>query len=137
MIRKPKCRHPGCYLTGPAGRGRICIATTRYGNCFCAARQLPSTHGLRGRTYYCLLGLLAVTGLRISEARNLQTEDVDSEEGILTVRGAKFGKSRLVPIHPSTRKVLSDYAARRDHFLWQAARLPLFRIWTWDSAGWR
>ena len=82
-----------------------------------AAQRLPSTHGLRGRTYYCLLGLLAVAGLRISEARNLQTEDVDLEEGVLTIRGAKFGKSRLVPIHPSTRKVLSDYASRRDHFL--------------------
>jgi integrase len=63
------------------------------------------------------LGLLAVAGLRISEARNLQTEDVDLEEGVLTIRGAKFGKSRLVPIHPSTRKVLSDYASRRDHCL--------------------
>lgn len=86
-----------------------------------AARQLPSAHGLRGPTYYCLLGLLAVAGLRISEARNLQTDDVDLNEGILTIRGAKFGKSRLVPIHPSTRTVLSDYASRRDRFL---ARRP-------------
>jgi integrase len=82
-----------------------------------AARQLPSTHGLRGLTYSSLLGLLAVAGLRISEARNLQTEDVDLKEGVLTIRGAKFGKSRLVPIHPSTCKVLSDYASRRDRFL--------------------
>ena len=82
----------------------------------CAAQQLPSAHGLRGRTYHCLLGLLSVTGLRISEALNLQCEDVDLREGILTVRGTKFGKSRLVPIHPLTRKVLSDYAWRRDRF---------------------
>ncbi len=81
-----------------------------------AARQLP-THGIRAQTFYCLLGLLSVTGLRISEARNLQAEDVDLAEGILTVRCGKFGKSRLVPIHPSTRHVLADYAARRDHFL--------------------
>jgi len=80
------------------------------------ARQLPSVHGLRGLTYYCLLGLLAVAGLRISEALNLQTEDVDLKAGVLTIRGTKFGKSRLVPIHPSTRKVLSDYATRRDRF---------------------
>ena len=86
-----------------------------------AARQLPSAHGLRGETYYCLLGLLTVTGLRISEARNLKTEDVDLREGILTIRGTKFGKSRLVPIHPSTRAVLADYASRRDRFL---ARRP-------------
>jgi site-specific recombinase XerD len=82
-----------------------------------AAQRLPSTHGLRSQTYYCLLGLLTVTGLRISEARNLQTEDVDLKEGVLTIRGAKFGKSRLVPIHASTCKVLSAYASRRDRFL--------------------
>jgi integrase len=86
-----------------------------------AARQLPSAHGLRGPTYYCLLGLLTVTGLRISEARNLKTEDVDLQEGLLTIRGTKFGKSRLVPIHPSTRAVLTDYASRRDRCL---ARRP-------------
>ena len=96
-----------------------------------AAQRLPSAHGLRGPTYHCLLGLLAVTGLRISEARNLQTEDVDLNEGVLTIRGAKFGKSRLVPIHPSTRKVLSDYASRRDRFLARAAR-DLLRIRAWD-----
>ena len=99
-----------------------------------AARRLPSAHGLRGPTYYCLLGLLAVAGLRISEARNLQTEDVDLKEGVLTIRGAKFGKSRLVPIHPSTRKVLSDYASRRDRFLARAAG-DLLRIRARDAAG--
>ena len=57
-----------------------------------------------------------MAGLRISEARNLQTDDVDLNEGILTIRGAKFGKSRLVPIHPSTRTVLSDYASRAGSF---------------------
>ncbi len=86
-----------------------------------AALLLPSAHGLRGATYHCLLGLLAVSGLRISEARNLRTEDVDLQEGILTIQGTKFGKSRLVPIHPSTCTVLSDYASRRDRFL---ARCP-------------
>jgi integrase len=86
-----------------------------------AARQLPSVRGLRGPTYNCLLGLLAVTGLRISETRNLCTDDVDLNQGILTIRGAKFGKSRLVPIHPSTCTVLSDYASQRDRFL---ARRP-------------
>jgi integrase len=72
------------------------------------------------------LGLLAVTGLRISEARNLQTEDVDLKEGILTIRGAKFGKSRWAPIHPSTRKALSAYASRRDRF--PARRPPTFFV---------
>ncbi len=70
---------------------------------------------LRCWTYYCLFGLLAVTGLRLGEALNLRTEDLDWSEGMLTIRGAKFGKSRLVPLHASTCKVLADYAKRRDH----------------------
>jgi integrase len=70
------------------------------------------------RTYYCLLGLLAVSGLRSGEALELRVEDVDLENGILTVRNSKFGKSRLVPIHPSTVDQLRAYLERRtaQHF---------------------
>jgi integrase len=77
---------------------------------------MDSLHPLHRWTYHCFFGLLAVTGLRLSEAINLLTADVDSAEGILTIRNTKFGKSRLVPLHPSTRKVLSAYAKRRDSF---------------------
>lgn len=83
-------------------------------NLLAAARALKSENGLRGHTYYCLLGLLAVTGLRISEALGLQRRDVNLRQGLLTVRGAKFGKSRLVPVHHSTRGVLEQYAKQRD-----------------------
>lgn len=76
-----------------------------------AARQLG---GLRGLTYYCLFGLLCVTGLRISEALNLRPDDVDLVQGIVVIVGTKFGKSRLVPIHASTQEILADYARRRD-----------------------
>ena len=55
-----------------------------------------------------------MTGLRISEALNLQSNDVDWSEGVLTIRGSKFGKSRLIPLHTSSLKVLSEYGARRD-----------------------
>jgi integrase/recombinase XerD len=79
-----------------------------------AARTLS---GLRGATYYCLLGLLSVTGLRISEACNLRPQDVDLKAGLLTIVDAKFGKSRWVPIHPSTRAVLAQYARDRDQYL--------------------
>ncbi len=79
-----------------------------------AAKNLPSTTGLRPYTYSTLLGLLAVTGMRISEATALNREDVDLMQGILTIRRTKFGKSRLVPIHPSTQRALQDYASRRD-----------------------
>ena len=81
-----------------------------------AAQNLHSTSTLKPWTYYCLFGLLATTGMRISEALNLQVRDVDWSEGIITIHGTKFGKSRLVPLHPSTRKVLAAYAERRDRF---------------------
>lgn len=81
------------------------------------ARELPSLQGLASKTYYCLLGLLSVTGLRISEALHLRLEDVDLREGILSIRSTKFGKSRFVPIHASTQKVLRDYAGHRARFL--------------------
>jgi len=79
-----------------------------------AALKIESPHELQPHTYYCLFGLLAVSGLRLGEAINLQPQDVDWAEGVLTIRGAKFGKSRLVPLHPSTLAVLRDYAKLRD-----------------------
>ncbi|MGA8159111.1 MAG: tyrosine-type recombinase/integrase, partial [Rhodoplanes sp.] len=79
-----------------------------------AALKLPAKSGLRPWTYHCLFGLLSVTGLRVSEAQNLELQDVDLRTGVLTIRGAKFGKSRLVPLHASTRRVLADYMARRE-----------------------
>lgn len=79
-----------------------------------AALSLPARGGLRPWTYYCLFGLLSVTGMRIGEARNLELQDVDLRTGVLTIRSGKFGKSRLIPIHASTRRVLADYLARRD-----------------------
>jgi integrase len=66
--------------------------------------------------YYCLFGLLSVSGLRLGEARNLELQDVDLKAGVLTVRGAKFGKDRLVPLHASTCRVLADYIARRQRY---------------------
>lgn len=78
-----------------------------------AALKLSGRVGLRRWTYYCLFGLLSVTGLRLGEARNMELQDVDLRAGVLTIRGAKFGKSRLVPLHGSTCRVLADYLARR------------------------
>ena len=79
-----------------------------------AAKTRPSIDPLRPWTYHCLFGLLAVTGLRLGEALNLRTGDMNWSEGVLTIRGAKFGKSRLVPLHASTCKVLADYTKRRN-----------------------
>ena len=63
--------------------------------------------------YSCLFGLLSVSGLRLGEARNLELHDLDLKAAVLTIRGAKFGKTRLVPLHASACKVLAEYISRR------------------------
>jgi integrase/recombinase XerD len=92
-----------------------------------AALQLSPRQGLRPWTYHCLFGLLAVGGLRISEALKLERPDVDLGEGILTIRQTKFGKTRLVPLHPTTQEVMADYAQRRDRLVHQASS-PCFLL---------
>ncbi len=82
-----------------------------------AALVLPPAGGLRRWTYHCLFGIIAATGMRLSEAIGLQREDADLTEGVLTVRQTKFGKSRLIPLHPSTSSALRSYAERRDAHL--------------------
>ena len=82
-----------------------------------AARHLPSMSGLRPATYTTLLGLLTVTGMRLSEALHLDCTDVEVTRGSLTIRLTKFGKTRCLPLHPSTREVLHQYARFRDQ-LW-------------------
>jgi integrase/recombinase XerD len=82
-----------------------------------ASLSLSPNDALRKWTFHGLLGLLAVSGLRLSEALSLRLNDVDLQNAVLTVRGAKFGKCRLVPIHASTRTVLSRYKSRRDQYL--------------------
>jgi integrase len=82
-----------------------------------AALALPPEDGLRRWTYHALFGLIAVTGMRLSEAMALERDDVDLDAGVLTVRLTKFGKSRLVPLHPTTSAALRIYANRRDAHL--------------------
>jgi len=68
----------------------------------------------RAATYQALISLLAVSGIRIGEALALDHGDLDAGQGVLIVRDAKFGKTRLVPLHPSTTAALTRYAATRD-----------------------
>jgi len=82
-----------------------------------AALALRAKDGLANHTYHCLLSLLSVTGMRISEALNLTLDDVDLVDGILTINSSKFGKSRMVPLHFSTVTALVDYRERRGRFL--------------------
>jgi integrase/recombinase XerD len=90
------------------------------------AGQLASAAGLKGRTYATIFGLLAVTGMRVSEVVALDREDMDLDEGILRIRRTKFGKSRLVAVHDSTRQVLADYARARDRVVRRPAAAAFF-----------
>jgi integrase/recombinase XerD len=81
------------------------------------AARLRSPLGLRAHTYGTLFGLLAATGLRLGEALTLDRDDVDLSAGVLAIRRAKFGKSRFVPVHDSTRRALRRYAQERDLLL--------------------
>jgi integrase len=69
---------------------------------------------LRRATYRTLIGLLAVTGMRVGEAIRLDRSDLDLHHGVLTVRGTKFGKSRELPVHASTVEALRAYLRLRD-----------------------
>jgi integrase len=77
------------------------------------ALAMPTKEDFTKHTLHCLFGLLSVSGLRISEALGLALHDVDLDEGILTIRATKFGKSRLVPLHATTVSVLIEYQQRR------------------------
>lgn len=81
---------------------------------FHAAQELESTQHLLGPTISTLIGLLAVTGMRVGEALALNRDDVDLKQGVLWVRKAKGNKSRLVPVQPSTRQALRQYGRLRD-----------------------
>ena len=79
-----------------------------------ACRQLHPPGGLRGASCAAIFGLIAATGLRISEATGLRRSDVDLDQRLLHIRRAKFGKSRWVPLHPTAAEALRRYAQRRD-----------------------
>lgn len=78
-----------------------------------ATDNLLPAGGLRPLTYRTLLGLLAATGMRISEGLHLKQQDVDLEHELLTIRETKFCKSRLVPLHSTTVAALSRYIKAR------------------------
>jgi len=91
-----------------------------------AARRLSSTTGLRGATYETLFGLIASTGLRISEAVHLRDAEGDLKWGMLTIRQTKFAKSRYVPLHPSTVEILKQYRLLRNSHIEITDETPFF-----------
>jgi integrase/recombinase XerD len=82
-----------------------------------AARTLRATrlNPLKPDTFEMLFGLLAASGLRISEALKLRICDV-LDGGVLHIRKTKFNKSRLVPLHPSVTAALNDYLRVRERY---------------------
>ena len=77
-------------------------------------RAADRLYGLKAKTYATLLGLLYTTGMRVGEAISLNNADIDWQHELLTVRHAKFNKSRELPLHPSTMEALRQYADIRD-----------------------
>ncbi len=77
-----------------------------------ATSAIPTPH--RAATLRAMIGLLAVTGMRIGEAIRLDRNDIDHEHELLVVRDSKFGKSRELALHPSTMHELCRYLRRRD-----------------------
>jgi integrase len=91
-------------------------SNSEIGKILAMLRNLPFTHPLERLTNYTLFGLLAVTGMRISEVLSLRRESVDLKRGLITIRESKFKKSRKIPIHASVKRALKKYAIYRDRY---------------------
>jgi integrase len=91
-----------------------------------AAGQIGREGSLRPAVMETLFGLVACTGLRISEAQGLLDADVDLRAGVLTIRQSKFGKTRLVPLHPSAVDALTHYRTLRSRHVRATPELPFF-----------
>lgn len=91
-----------------------------------AARKLGPRGSLRPETYETLFGLMASTGLRVSEATHLRDADVDLKRGMLTVRQTKFAKSRQLPMHPSAVAALASYRRQRVRHVPSTPDTPFF-----------
>ena len=77
-----------------------------------ASHQLRPSYPLRRKVYSTMIGLFAATGIRASEALDLRFADV-SLDGVVHIRRTKFGKSRLLPLHPTAKEALDRYLAVR------------------------
>jgi integrase len=97
----PAYRRPSPHLYSPAQEQQLLQR----------AGQLRGR--LRPHTWQTLIGLLACTGLRISEAMHLQPGDIDWAQAVLTIRESKYGQTRWVPLHPSALAPLRAYDRRR------------------------
>ena len=79
-----------------------------------ACLSLKSKQGIRSYSYYTIIGLLAVTGLRVSEVTSIMMNDMDLIHGRITISKSKKQKSRIIPLHKSTLQVLYKYLLYRN-----------------------
>lgn len=107
---------PGAHLFGKAHRRLVPHIYSEREICdlLDACSELHPRDGLRGQSCRTIFGLLAATGMRISEATALDKTDVDLDKNLIEVRASKFGKSRWVPLHCSTVCHLREYVTSRD-----------------------
>lgn len=113
---EPATEVPAPGLFGP-GHRRLqphIFTATEIQALLAACPDLHPSGGLRGITCAAIFGLMAATGLRISEATGLQHDDVDLDRGLLLIRHTKYGKTRWVPVHPTTKHALLHYVQQRD-----------------------
>jgi len=102
-------------ITGKPKRARPYIYSEREIETILAEVLLmPHLSLLKRRTLHCVLGLLCVTGMRVSEVIELQESNIDLSAGIVTIEKSKFGKSRLIPLHETTICALQRYREFRD-----------------------
>ncbi len=131
---------PGGLITGRYQRRRPFIHSDEQVLALVStAARMSSTRGLRGPTYSTFFGLVAATGLRMNEAVRLDRQDVNLTDGVLTILRTKFGKTRLIPLHPTTTRALEQYGQRRDEILGQRGAPAFFvseagrRITEWSA----
>jgi integrase/recombinase XerD len=111
----PRTQVPPAGLFGSAygPRGPVHIYTPEQITALLAATEQLSAEGLYDSTCHTLWGLLACTGLRSSEALELQLSDWEPGQAVLTIRQTKFGQSRYVPVSKSAAKSLQTYVQAR------------------------
>lgn len=137
FLRAEDPRHeiPPSHLF-PAPQGRLMpyiYSPNELARLVIAAGKLPRSYPLRRETFATLFGLIASTGIRISEALDILVQDLE-EPGVLLIRRGKGGKSRLVPLHPTVVSALEIYLAPRlslstldDHLFLSAGRRRIGR----------
>jgi integrase len=124
----PKVQVPPAGVFGSANRRRpVHIYTAKEISLLLqSAASLPPAHGLRSETFKTLLGLLACTGLRISEALKLQVSDFDHRAGKLMIWRSKAGQSRIVPLQPSSVRALVAYQSVCQKRRWRSTANAFF-----------